>query len=223
MASLHQLKIEDQIVEYKLTYRNQKKIILRFRDNQILISAPNKTALKVINQFVIKNWSKIVQFQENYQRYKKISFEWPYWITIFDQSIPIQFVSKSGKTKFVDNKLVIYYPGDKISLTKKIYNFLARYYKDWFWTRTEYWAQILDVKVKTIALRKMVSKWGVCYPQEKKIIYNSKLIHYSKDVIDYVIVHELAHLIYPNHSSKFWGLVRYHLPNYKYLKASLRF
>lgn len=71
--------------------------------------------------------------------------------------------------------------------------------------------KISPVGCKLIASK---SKWGMC--DSKKYVYlNFKLIMLSPEIIDYVIVHELAHLIQMNHSRKFWELVEAVIPNYK--------
>lgn len=164
----------------------------------------------------------MLQYQENYQRFKKISLGQEKWILIFNQPVMIELSPIPIHTTLTANKITIYNPGDQAALTKKLYSFLGQRYKRWFWNRTEYWANLLGVEFKNLSLRTMVTKWGICYPQTQKIIYNTKLIHYAPQIIDYVIVHELTHLIHPNHSAMFWHAVQRYLPNYADLKAGLR-
>ena len=65
----------------------------------------------------------------------------------------------------------------------------------------------------------MTSKWGVCNINKKIITLNLELIKLDLKYLDYVIIHELSHLIYANHSSLFWDLVGKYEPLYKkYLK-----
>ena len=66
-------------------------------------------------------------------------------------------------------------------------------------------------KVKYQEIRYSVNqkkRFGVCYPEKGKILINARLKEMPRWVQDYVIIHELAHLIYPNHSEKFWSVVR---------------
>ena len=73
-----------------------------------------------------------------------------------------------------------------------------------------------------LKIRKMTSKFGVCYYKKAAITLSSLLIHYDYDCIDYVIIHELVHFIQPNHSKKFYYLLEQYLPNYKEIQNKLK-
>jgi predicted metal-dependent hydrolase len=73
---------------------------------------------------------------------------------------------------------------------------------------------------RAFQIRKMKKRWGSCTPG-KKIILNSELIKAPKNCIKYVIIHELCHLKYPNHSNKFYQLQSYFLPNWEFWKNKL--
>jgi len=68
--------------------------------------------------------------------------------------------------------------------------------------------------IADIKLRYTVSKWGSC-SSSKKLSFSTRLLLLPQDIIDYVIIHELAHLIEQNHSHRFWALVETAIPNYK--------
>ena len=71
-------------------------------------------------------------------------------------------------------------------------------------------------------IREMKTRWGVCNVKSKTITLNSKLIEYPLEALDYVIVHELSHLIHFNHSSSFWNLVAKYKPDYKRIRKELK-
>lgn len=66
----------------------------------------------------------------------------------------------------------------------------------------------------------MRSSWGSCFPN-KSITLNWKLVKAPLYVINYIVVHELAHLIELNHSEEFWNIVSVQVPNYKKAKKWL--
>ena len=68
----------------------------------------------------------------------------------------------------------------------------------------------------------MKSRWGVCNTRSHVITLNKELFGYDIDCLDYVCVHELAHLVYPNHSKYFWMVVEEYCPNYKEIRKKLR-
>lgn len=73
-----------------------------------------------------------------------------------------------------------------------------------------------------LRIRKMRQKWGHCNKKECVVTLNSELIQYSTDEIDYVLTHELCHLIHFNHSREFWYEVECYKPDYKKNKKVLR-
>ena len=83
------------------------------------------------------------------------------------------------------------------------------------------YTKILNVYVNKIRIKKIKYAWGSC-TSKKNITINYELIKYNEDIIEYVIVHELCHLKYMNHSKKFWELVEKNIPNYKILRKRLK-
>lgn len=74
---------------------------------------------------------------------------------------------------------------------------------------------------RKIRIRDIKYAWGSC-SNNKNITINKKLISYSELAIRYVILHELCHLKYMNHSKDFWNLVQKYMPEYKKAKAELK-
>lgn len=72
-----------------------------------------------------------------------------------------------------------------------------------------------------VRIRDIKYAWGTC-SANKNITINLKLIKYSEDVIRYVILHEMCHLKYMNHSKQFWELVQNYMENYKEIKKELK-
>ena len=73
----------------------------------------------------------------------------------------------------------------------------------------------MHLTYKTIQIINSKAKWGMC-DSMKNLFFNWKLLMLSPELIDYVIVHELSHILEMNHSPKFWHIVGSVLPNYKH-------
>jgi len=87
--------------------------------------------------------------------------------------------------------------------------------------RVQYFADIMNLDYKVLKFRKMKSRWGSC-SSAQVITLNTQLMKVEKELIDYVIVHELAHLVHMNHSSDFHALVENYLPDAKELRKKLK-
>lgn len=70
------------------------------------------------------------------------------------------------------------------------------------------------VKPSSIEVKDMPSKWGLC-SSERKLVFNWKLVMAPLEVVDYVVVHEMCHLVHMNHDRSFWRLVGKLLPDYE--------
>ena len=73
-----------------------------------------------------------------------------------------------------------------------------------------------------IKIRKMKTLWGSCNIIKKAITYNSRLIEKSIKAIEYVVLHEISHLKYPNHQKEFWSYIEQFMPDWKYRKSLLK-
>ena len=79
-----------------------------------------------------------------------------------------------------------------------------------------------NIDFPKLRIRTMKTRWGVCNIKSKTVTLNSKLIEYNLEALDYIIVHELCHLIHFNHSKEFWQLVGKYIPNYRSIRTYLK-
>jgi len=79
-----------------------------------------------------------------------------------------------------------------------------------------------NIKSPILKIRDMKTRWGVYNRLNHTITLNSRLIEYDVDKIDYVIIHELSHIIHFNHSKSFWNLVSKYCSNYKEIRKEMK-
>ena len=84
------------------------------------------------------------------------------------------------------------------------------------------WQRAMGLEPTDVSVRDMSSCWGSCRPATRRITISYRLAQYPEECTDYVVVHELAHLRYANHSRDFWALVERYFPEYKKCRAILR-
>ena len=118
------------------------------------------------------------------------------------------YLKKIDTTK-IDNILRCY---------DEFYKFYAQNY---IVPRVQYYSKIMDLTYSDIKFRKMRSRWGSC-SSRGTITFNTELMKIDKRLIDFVVVHELAHLVHMNHSKKFHDLVSLYIPDYRDLNRMLR-
>jgi len=94
--------------------------------------------------------------------------------------------------------------------------------KEEFKARVLEWAQELDVQVRVISMRAMKNKWASFTQASGLLIFNTELLDMDRELGDYVIVHELLHVVTPNHGKLWKSLMRAHLGDYGRLEAQLK-
>ena len=84
------------------------------------------------------------------------------------------------------------------------------------------WEPILGVKAGTLAYRNMKSRWGSCQPKTGRICINVRLALYPPECLEYVVVHELCHLLVSGHGAEFQELMTRVMPDWKQRRAKLK-
>jgi predicted metal-dependent hydrolase len=90
-----------------------------------------------------------------------------------------------------------------------------------FKARVLEWAGKLDVRVRALSVRPMRNKWASC-STAGNLNFNAELLELDREIVDYVIVHELLHFSVPNHGKLWKSLMRAHLGDYERLESRLR-
>ena len=114
---------------------------------------------------------------------------------------------------------------DRDPLTPEQHAYLEKLYRrkaaEYIPQRCAYYAEILGVSYGRISTRDQKTRWAAC-SAKKNLNFNWKLMLAPPDVLDYVVVHELCHLVHMDHSQAFWALVGSVLPDYRVRRRWLK-
>ena len=83
------------------------------------------------------------------------------------------------------------------------------------------WEMAMGVKVERFFVRRMKTRWGSCTPRTHRIRINAELAKKSPELLEYVVVHEMVHLIERHHNNRFVSLMDRHLPDWRALRKAL--
>lgn len=86
----------------------------------------------------------------------------------------------------------------------------------------EKWAPVMGVRPTKLAFRNMSSRWGSCQPATGRVCLNVRLALFPPECLEYVVVHELCHLIERGHGAKFYAAMDRFLPDWRQRRAKLR-
>ena len=86
---------------------------------------------------------------------------------------------------------------------------------------TKKWAKVMNVTPEHISFRYSKNRWASC-SSTNRVSFNYHLVKLSSSLIEYVVIHELSHITFENHSKDFWTLVHKYLPDYKTKEDKIR-
>ena len=200
------------VVEIKRKKTN-KGTYIRIKDNNIIYVTTNILMPDFYIKKLIKNNEKSIMRMINQKQKENLNTNQFYYL---GKSYEIVNTSNK-KIEFIDNKVFI---GNV-----DVDSFYKKEASKLFQERLDYWYNSFTKKIPKpkLVIRKMKTRWGVCNTKDIKITLNLELMKKSIDCLDYVINHELSHLIHPNHSKEFWSLVEENYPNYKEIRKKMKF
>ncbi len=200
-------------VNIKVTNR-KKTISVRIDKNKILVNTPNFVKEEYILKILEKKrkWISKVILENNKQYNSGLN------------KMETFYLGKKYKInlkKGLNNEIILKNNNLEITYKRKntkIKNILKKWYKKQCFhlleKRINFFAKKINVEYADFLIRTYKRRLGSC-DNQKRISFNWKLIFMPADVIDYVIIHELCHLIHFNHSKCFWNEVFLYCPNYK--------
>ncbi|MCL2063675.1 MAG: M48 family metallopeptidase [Candidatus Cloacimonetes bacterium] len=211
-------------MDYKIFYSNRKSLTISIRNGELQVRAPFNMSKTDIDKFVLQKekWinKHLVNEKERFQNREKFTLN--YGDIVFFRGKEYLITERDSNLAGFDEK-VFYMPKgmnpESIKATcVHLYRILAKKYLT---HRTLILAKQMSLSPRAIKINGALTRWGSCSNQ-KRINYSWRLVLADDDVIDYVIVHELAHFKEMNHSEKFWKIVENILPDYIERKEKLR-
>lgn len=210
MVSANKYIKDGKEYDIEIIRKNNKNTYLRVRNNKIIITTNYFTKEKTIEKLINdnKNFINKCLIKEEAKQ-EDTSFK------LFGNKYDIVY---GFPTTEIDNNKI--YAKDEKTLNKYLSKYIEKIYKE----RLEYNYNLFkeNIPYPNLKIRKMTTRWGVCNTKTHNITLNLELSKYKTIYLDYVIIHELSHLIHPNHSKNFWLLVEKYCPNYKEIRKSMR-
>jgi predicted metal-dependent hydrolase len=212
-------------VEYDIIYSDRKTLTISVeRNRSVVVRAPNGTSPEKIRAAVEGKKLWLYEKTKHSQKYDK-----PERRKEFISGASILYLGKSYKLDVTKDDLERIHFNGKFIIPQALIPYATEQFKAWYIgqakrkiiPRVEYHARQLGVEYRRVLISDLRYRWGSCTPSNS-LNFNWRLIKAPMNVVEYVIVHELAHLIEPNHTGRFWGIVRTQVPKYLSAKEWLK-
>ena len=218
---MNEIVLGDIVLKYQITYKKNKNTYFYFkRDGYIQINASKYQKEKDILKFIKNNSeSFVLKYNKSIEKYKQIDgyYIWgiKYHVTKDNHIEEIEFnhdlLTINEPLNIIDHNDELYTKEEKKLLLEEAYLLKEKYLNNGL-------VDISNIKIKT---RATITRFGSCNYRLKTVNLNLKLVHCEKKFIEYVFLHEIAHLRHQNHSKDFYILLSKLCPNYKELKKEL--
>ena len=212
-------------MDYDILFSDRKSLGLTVeRDRSVVVRAPLGTSRERIEEFVQAKKRWIFEKQSHPQKYRP-----PRAIKEFVSGESVLYLGRSYRLNVRDAEEELVKLDGKFFVCGPRHVDLKKCFKEWFVERArltipprvELYAKNMDAAYNRIMISDMKYRWGSCTPN-KNLNFNWRLIRAPMHVVDYVVVHELAHVLEHNHSPRFWQHIRTQVPKFEACKDWLR-
>ena len=215
-------------IKVEITRKKIKNIILKVTpDGKVLLSAPMRVPESYLKDFINQkeNWILKKLDEVKNRRKKEITYENGDEIIFLGEKKYLEIINSSFEKVVVKGeKLYIYCLENSTTKDRE------RIFKNWLKieiteilrSMTYRLGKIIGYLPNEIRIRDMKSRWGSCISSKKVITYNLQLAFQPLPLIEYVVLHELAHILFPNHQKEFWNFVEKFIPDWKERRKQLK-
>jgi len=197
-----------------------KHTYLSFDNEGNLVIKSPKVSQSYIEQLLLKKSNWITRSREKISQKKGKLLDFSQQTELYYQghAYPLKLIEQTKKrTKLIFKQEVFflyYHQYDEMLFQKHVDNFYKEEAKQFVPLLVEKWSGQMALTPTNIRFRKTKRQWGSC-SGKNVLSFNTMMMKLPQDVIQYIIVHELAHIKHKHHQKSFWNLVETHLPDYK--------
>lgn len=213
------VQVSNYKIKYTLIIKQVKNVNLRIEKNgEIIVTCNPYVPIEKVDAFVMDKCKWIVERLNEITRHKQLLEDETYYLYLGKRYM-IEVVESSYSGVKIEPQKLIVYKRESDDVKKILENYeremATRLFRKMMSEVYEKMSMDYSIKLPTLKIRNMKSRWGSCMPSKNVITLNLQLIHYDTRFIEYVIIHEYAHLIQPNHSKAFYRVIEKYMPDYK--------
>ena len=222
----HTIALGERIVPYVLRRARRRTIGLTIDHRGLRVGAPPQTSLREVEALIHRHGDWVAQKLDAWserQRPQPLAIADGVRLPLLGQTLMLRLALGGNRALWNESleptlTLLLRAPSDGGRLLEKALRDKARAL---FAERLAHYAAMLALPVPPLALSAARTRWGSCSARSG-IRLNWRLIHFPRDIVDYVVAHEVAHLREMNHSPRFWAVVGQLYPDYALARRTLR-
>lgn len=216
---------ELQNIAFQITRRRMKhlRITVHPPDGEVKVSVPYFVSNAEVQEFIYERMQWVRDQQawfKNQERKPQLHLLQGDTVYLWGKAYTLQLSSRkrSGERVWLADDDLVICADDNANFQSKM-KLLSNFYRSCLSEKVPgwlaHWEPALGVKASEWGIKKMRTRWGSCNITDARIWVNLDLARYPELCLQYVVLHELAHLIEGNHSARFWAIIESHMPNWR--------
>lgn len=228
-----------QGISVQVEYKPIKTLRLSIHppEGQVRVSAPLNTSLEQIKRMVVERSAWIAKHQTQMQakpRPTELQYVTGEIHYLFEQALLLVVTEAAGRpgvklSKFQLDQADLPQLQLQVPVGASVAD-RALVLDNWYHRQLQaevqklfdHWQPILGQSITGFTIKSMTSRWGSCNPRTRRINLNLELVKRPKGCLEYVLVHELVHLLVPGHNDDFYSQLDHFLPDWRYWSEVLK-
>jgi predicted metal-dependent hydrolase len=211
-----------RVVPYVLRQGPRRRLAMTIDERGVAIGAPHSTTLAEIESFVRSHAEWVIAKIDEYAQRaapRQFAVRDGTRLPLLGGEVVVRVEAGGNRVRWEDGTMVLAARPDA-ELDTLARRALQRRALEHFLQRGEHYAERIGRPLPPVALSSARTRWGSC--NQTSVRLNWRLIHLAPHLVDYVVAHELAHLIELNHSPRFWAEVERVYPEWRAARAELK-
>ena len=233
-----ELKIKGETIPIIIkSFRTSKSVKIFFKKGKVIITKPTRLSYREVNKIINENIDLIYDsYKKGMEKYLSSVKTWNTGESIYYKGSVFEIIREFRDIKRAsitidesNQKMLVILPKmakDEDAIKQAIDSGIKELFKNntkyILQEKLPYWSDITRIEYNNYAVRDAVTRYGSCVKKTKSLRFSSRLIMLPGEVVDAIIVHELCHIVYNNHSKDFYNLVKTYIPNYKEIDRWLK-
>lgn len=206
-------------MEYTIKRVKSRSIKVRVEPEGRVVVTASKWVPKIIIDGFVKQHNEWIEKQLKRTKLKSDLYPTMDWekkiVSYMGKLYTIRIKKQEARITINEQEISISpVTGLEADAKKMLVSWLKREAENYIIQKLPFWAEKMGLGFSQVSFRQQKSRWGSC-ATNGNLSFNWRLIHFKPEIIDYVLIHELAHLKHHDHSVNFWALVAKYDPTYK--------
>lgn len=210
-------------IETEITKKRVKNVSIRVSESgDVFLTVPYGISEEKAYEFFKSKIEWIIRAVEKSENYRKTEISDGGELFVYGRKMRLKVFKGDEEQVVLNDEIMTVIAKNEERVKTAVIRYLERLLEEILIEYFNKWEEITGLKSSEVKVRKMKSRWGSCTPRTKEIRMSFYLVSMPVECIEYVVLHELIHIRYPNHQQGFKGALSRYMPDWKTRRRYLK-